>query len=498
MVAGIPPERDPRSPIVVPVEMAEQDLRWSSISMREVLKRDVLLKAAVFDIEGRHARETLEECRWPLTTLAGEHGMAEAFHRPRFKRLWVEKSDLPIHQPGQIGELNPRPAGYISPLTKTDIEALRVTKGQILLTCSGRSGSIGRAAFVSQTLDGRIFSHDLIRISCQDSNDSGYMYAFLRTQTGRTLIRSNEYGAMIPHIEPFHLETVPIPNPPHELKQRIGDLVCHSYALRDESNALLDEAEQLLIQALELPPLPELHPQYFDRSAEVRNYTVALSTLAGRLDGSYHAPIVGAIVQQLRAGAAEVTSIGDPRISRRIILPGRFARVYVGEGQGVPFFGGKGLYDLDPAKKKYLSLAHHADRIREQLTLRENMVLITCSGTIGKVTLVPRHWEKWTANQHIIRVQPTSREMAGYIYVFLATEYGRELIRRFTYGAVVDEIDDRHVAAVPIPFLKDLAVQREIGRLALDANAKRAEAYYVEQSAIRAVNEDVIHAKLDG
>jgi len=216
--------------------------------------------------------------------------------------------------------------------------------------------------------------------------------------------------------------------------------------------------------------------------------------LAGRFDASYHVPIVDSIIRRLNPEAREITNLGDPRISKRIILPGRFARVYVEEGQGIPFFGGKQIYELDPANKKYLSLVHHGKRIKEQLTLEENMVMITCSGTIGKVVLVPKHWEGWTANQHIIRVVPSNTDIAGYLYVFLATEYGRDLITRFTYGSVVDEIDDRHVSQVPFPLLKDTSIQAEINRLALEANAKRTEAYHAEQKAIRITNDEVIHA----
>jgi len=290
------------------------------------------------------------------------------------------------------------------------------------------------------------------------------------------------------------LANVPIPAPPPALKKRIHDLVMKSYDLRDESNELLDRAMRLLYDALNLPPIGRLKPRYFDLSVDLRNYTVTLSRLEGRLDASYHVPIVDTILRKLKRAAAEVTTVGDPRISKRVILPGRFARVYVKEGQGVPFFGGKQIYELDPSNKKYLSLVHHKKRIKEQLTLKKNMVLITCSGTIGKVALVPAHWDGWAANQHIIRVIPSSGDIAGYLYVFLASDYGFELIKPFTYGAVVDEIDDKHVAQVAVPLLKDAEVQAQINRLALKANEKRAQAYRAEQEAVRIVNEEVIHA----
>jgi len=90
---------------------------------------------------------------------------------------------------------------------------------------------------------------------------------------------------------------------------------------------------------------------------------------------------------------------------------------------------------------------------------------------------------------------PTSDEIAGYLYVLLASDYGRELITRFTYGAVVDEIDDRHVAQTSVPLLKEPDTQSEINQLALEANEKRAQAYYAEQEAIRIINEEVVHAE---
>jgi len=477
-----------------PADLPEEDFRWSSINLREILNKGMRLKAAVFDIDCRHARELLEQCKWPLSRVAGKDGYSNAFHRPRFKRIWLEKSDLPIYQPGQITEINPKPSGYLSKITETDIDALRVSNGQILMTCSGRSGSIGRTTLVSQTLHNRIFSHDLIRIECFDCDNTGFLYAFLQTNTGRTLVKTNEYGAMIPHIEPFHLETVPIPDPPPVMKKRIHDLVIRSYALRDESNVSLDKAKCLLYEALKLPPLEELRPRYIDKSAGLRNYSVKLSHLSGRLDASFHVPIVDSIMKRIKKEAAEITAVGDSRISKRVILPGRFARVYVQEGQGTVFFGGKEIYELHPSKKKYLSLKIHGDRIRDQLTLKQNMVMISCSGTIGKTVLVPKHWEGWTANQHIIRIEPLSDEVAGYLFVFLATDYGRELIRRLTYGSAVYEINDKHVASIPVPLLKDHAVQVEINRLALEANKYRTDAYNLEQEAIRIVNDEVIHA----
>ena len=79
-------------------------------------------------------------------------------------------------------------------------------------------------------------------------------------------------------------------------------------------------------------------------------------------------PIVDVIEQHIARTAGEIVKVGDSRISQSVILPGRFKRVYVEEGNGIVFFGGKQLYELDPSNKKYLSLKQHGDRIRDELT----------------------------------------------------------------------------------------------------------------------------------
>lgn len=478
--------------VTSPIEIPEEKLNWCIVPLSEVLQRDNRLEASVFGIEGKHAREILKQCKWPVISIWGKepHFASNVFVPGRVKRVYINKDNtnaIGFLGSSEMLDTHPSPYKWLS-RNNDKYDQFKVKKGWILISCSG---TIGNLSYVSETLARNMISQHAIRIV---SDYPGYVYSFLMTNIGKALVKTNIYGAVVSEIEPQHFAEVLIPNPPDTLKQRIHDFVVRSYALRDESNNLFDKAEVLLREALKLPSLENLEPIYFERNAGLRNYIVKLSDITGRLDGSYHVSLIDAILHQLKEEAKEVTIIGDPRISKRVILPGRFARIYVEEGQGAVFFGGKQLFELDPANKKYLSLVRHGDRIKRELLLKKDMILITRSGTIGKVALVPEHWEHWVANEHVIRVEPTSSNIAGYLYVFLNTDYGRELITRFTYGAVVDEIDAYHVSQIPIPLLKDVNVQAEINRLALEANAKRTEAYLAEQEAIRITNEEVIHA----
>ena len=478
-----------------PYEIEKEEtppFKWTSIALQEFIEKDYRLNASVYGIEGRQAREDLKKCKWDVVPFGNEF-IKYAFYLDRFARIYVDKSDgIPFILPSQITEIYPRPTKFISPESNIDIESTKAKQGQILLT---RSGTVGVVSYVTKTLRNQSLSDDVIRI--EPKNYPGYIYTYLKSYIGNLLVQTNNYGAVIKHIEPKHLNDIPIPNPPPILKQEIHNLIEESFKLRDESNDLIDEAQSLLKEALKLPNIEKLQgkSELFDKKASFSSYSMPLRKLDNRLDSSYHISIVQTIEKHLRKFAKKVTHIGDSKITQSIILPGRFKRVYVQEGTGVVFFGGKQIYELDPKNKKYLSLIHHSERIKKELMLHKNMTLITCSGTIGKVTIVPEHWEGWTANQHVIRVVPAGEDIAGYLYSWLSSDYAYPLITRYTYGAVVDEIDDNQVSQISIPLLKDDYMQKQINDKVLETSQKRVEAYELEQKALDILNKKVIYAQ---
>lgn len=467
------------------------DLKWTTVTSQEVEQAKFRLEASVFNVEAKKAKEDLKRCKFPVVPLCGNNGIATAYHRLRFRRVFVDKSDLPIFQPSQITDTNPKPELFISQHTKTNIDALRVKRNQILMTCSG---TIGKLTLVSETLENKIFSHDLLRIAAINPDDTGLIYAYIKTKTGQLVLTTNNYGAVIQHIEPEHLDNFQIPYPSEKIRKSINEKILKSFELRDKSNKLLIESEQLLIGTLKLPVIEKLKPEFFNSDFAVQNYSVPVNQLDERFDGSYHLPIVNSIIDYLLDNAEKILPLGSKELTNEVFLPGRFKRVYVDADNGKVFFGGKQIYEIDPSNKKYLSLTQHGSRIAKELLLHENMLLVTRSGTVGRVNIVPKHFENWIANDHIQRVTPKDKDIAGYLYVWLNSDYGRILIERFIYGAVVDEIDDNHLSRVPVPIIKDKAVLKKINDLALEANKLRSEAYYLEQAAIEEVNEKVIFA----
>lgn len=476
----------------IDVETNDIPLKWCSVSLSDVIFRGKRLEASVFDVEAIQALALINNGKYKTVPLYGDQGIFnKAHYGNRLKRNYVtpeHENSIGFIGSSEMLDIYPRPVKFMVDGEK--VHDLHVKEGTVLLS---RSGTIGNVTFVNKTLSKFLVSEHAIRLECTDN--SGYVYTFLKTKIGKKLVCSNIYGAVIQQIEPAHLTMVPVPDAPKEIKERIHNLIVESFKLRDESNELIDQATALLIDELKLPPISEFKQNNIKNSANVNAFSVKLSNLAGRVDASYHLPIVDKIVEHLKKYAKEVTTIGDERISKQIILAGVFKRTYVEEEYGYPFLGGKEITQLSPKTEKYLSKPIHKKRYEKELKVTENTILVTDRGTIGTTTIVPRHWNGYAVSQNVLKLVPANNNIAGYIYIFLNSEWGTELIRRQTYGSVVDMIDNNSLSSVEIPLLKNQDIQNKINDLALKANQKRYEAYILEQEALKIMDEEVIYAK---
>ncbi len=481
----------------VEIEISEAPVKWCSVSLAEMVERGKRLEASVFDVEAKQAHDLVKGNKYGCSMLLGDEGddgiIDAAYYPGRFKRIYCDRGNgVPFYLPSQMTDIYPKADKFISKLTKCDIDELRLKEKTLLLT---RSGTIGNISLVSKTLQGTVYSDDVIRVTFKNDYDLGYTYTYLKSKIGNTILQTNGYGSVITHLEPEHLSETPIPNAPVKIKKKIHDLIMQSYTLRDESNAIIDQAQALLVKELNLPSISEIKVDTLDGSKSVQTFNIKLSEMAGRADASYHVPIVDAIVDILKKNAAEVTTVGDERISKSVVLAGVFKRTYVEEEYGYPFLGGKEITQLDPKTEKFLSKAIHKLRYEKELKVTENTILVTDRGTIGTVALVPKHWNNYAVSQNVLKLVPANNDIAGYIYVFLSSEFGRILIRRQTYGSVVDMIDNHSLEMVEFPLLRNQVVQKQINEFALQANEKRYQAYLLEQKALKVLDDKVIYAK---
>lgn len=462
-----------------------EPLKYTSVSLNEVFKNKLRLEANAFNLEAKVAKEKVVNNKFGFIKLWSENGLvSNAFYPGRFKRIYTSKKDgEPFFLPSQMTEIKPKATKFISPKTYKTLVGIEIVPNNLLLS---RSGTIGNCTISSKINIGKLYSDDIIRVSFNNEFDLGYTYAFLKTNEGQLILQTNNYGAVVKHIEPEHLEGIVIPNVPDNLKKEIHEQIVASYHLRDLSNDLIDQAELILYNELQLKPIEELNSVYFDESVELRNYSTRLSELQLRMDSSYHLPNKVLAKNALKKFAAKVLPLGDNELSKSIYTGNRFKRIYVNEKNGAPYLTGKHIMELNPGghEKKYLSTDQHATQIKEQLIVEPNTILITCSGTIGKVVLTPKHWQGWVGTHDLIRLIPKDDSIAGYLFCLLNSDYGQTIIKSFSYGAVVDHIEAFHIKSIEVPLLKNKRKQKEINDLVLKANELRYKAHLKEHSAI--------------
>lgn len=461
-----------------PIEPPDESEKLSTtIKLSEVINAGKRLEASAFSIEAHNAVTVLKSSGLKLMALYGEEGLCKGGYYPgRFKRVYVKQNKgVPFLSSSEIISLRPTTSRFLSRTQNSYVGKLVPQKWDILLS---RSGTIGNIGLATDTFLGKALSEHAIRLQAPDPDTAGFVTAFLRSRYGRPQLIQGIYGSVVNQIEPEHLGRVLIPDLPPIRRIMIGQLMCEAGELRDEANRLLDEADRLLHERLELPYLRSISPTGHKSAIS----TIKASQLMGRLEGSFHDPIAIMAEKQLNELSTEVTTVGDSRVTREIRPITKFRkRTYVEKG-GIPLLSSKQLFQIDPVDVKGLAKGAHTKDLPE-IQLEENMIAVTCSGTIGRVQIIPAYMAKWTANQHATRFLAAKAMNAGYLYAWLASDYGNCLITRNSYGSVILEVDKEMFSSVPIP-LPESKIRDEIGNLVLKANQLRDEAWRKEQDAI--------------
>lgn len=216
-----------------------------------------------------------------------------------------------------------------------------------------------------------------------------------------------------------------------------------------------------------------------------------------RLDASYHASEGVKVLRTLRRWVGHSTPTSKRGVLREhdrvyatqrlerldevcqpggIFIPSRFKRIFVDDAaHGAPYLTGGSIMQADPLMGAKL-LSYKFTLNMAELVLRERMILITCSGTIGNSVYVNANFCGTVGSPDLLRIEAdTAKIPPGYLYTFLSGPLGKALIEQKTYGAVVPHIEAHHVVDLPIPRL-DVAIEERIHTLVERAASLRVDA----------------------
>lgn len=181
--------------------------------------------------------------------------LARVYNGPRFKRPYA---DLGVTSGPTIRkyftgtaltQLNGDNVKYLdaskaTPQVKKQLDALTIHRGYILVS---DSGTLGRVTYALSQHDGHVATNNLIRIVVDDIPLRGYLYEFLQSELGQSLMLKNAYGTNQEHLEPDIIADIPIPVPKSRaLIEQIGNAVISSIDELERSIASNKMAKTLL------------------------------------------------------------------------------------------------------------------------------------------------------------------------------------------------------------------------------------------------------------
>ncbi|MDP3182657.1 MAG: restriction endonuclease subunit S [Desulfobaccales bacterium] len=468
------------SPPAETLPVSESKVCSFSVHAHWLSEGDLRLDASFHADEAVRARHLLEESGFQLKNLGNPDVSQEIYNLYRFKRIYTSNPDIgyPYLSASETFMFRLQSNRWIArDKAPSPAERYFAKAGWILVSCSG---TLGRCVLVTKRMEPYFLTHDLIRII--PSLPAGFIYAFLSTWLGQALMLKEEYGGTISHLEPSHLEKIPVPLLPDDKQQAIHKKITKAYYLRDEANELLDRADELLHAELGLQRFDDSQVSYFGGVTKPKSFLLKASELDGRFDASFHFPIAKTAIEQLRTGKYLLKQLGDTDLTEHILIPPRFRRIYVSPEHGIPFLQGSHLPMMKPYDLKYLSRRAHPNL--SPWIINKGWLLITCSGTIGRIALAPTAMDGWAASQHILRIIANLLNThPGYLAAFLSTPYGQHQLTSKIYGGVVDELTENDAAEVWVPNAP-LEVQQRIGTLVEQAFEKKEEANQIEKEVI--------------
>lgn len=402
-----------------------------------------------------------------------------------FRRIYVkdESRGLPYLTGSDIIKSDIDSGKYISRKQAINLQRLILKEGWILVTCSG---TLGNVVYTNKLFEGRIGTHDLIRIIPNNKDiKSGFLYAYLVSRFGHALLTQSSYGGVVKHIEPHHIKNLPVPIFPPEIQQQIHNLIIQSAELRVEANRLLEEVESIMFTFLGITSV-----RYGKYRVSSRNINEIFKSFQKRIDAPAFINEGVNLIDDLKSKGYAFKSLKD--CEAKVTRPGIFKRVYV-KNNGYPYIKGSELSLNNPfANCVYLSKSRTP--FLNELKLRNNQILITCAGSVGDVRLITKEFEDLHAigSQDIIRIDCKEDGLlaANYIYAYLRLPFVYEYIQSLKYGSVIERIEPFHVDLIPILIPTDelfIRVSEKIARY----KENLYSAFCKESQAIQLVEKEI-------
>ena len=174
------------------------------------------------------------------------------YNPPPIKRTFTDDKAIgtPYMLPPEMFDFYWVPRKYILADKMPKIQDWFLKEDWVILT---QSGSVGKPCCATKGDENVVLSQNAIRIPPADPKTGGYIYAYLSTWIGQTLLKKDEFGITVKHIRPNQVDQIPIPDIDYNKQLEISEKVKKAFELRKQAISLLTEAQEMIYDELGAP-----------------------------------------------------------------------------------------------------------------------------------------------------------------------------------------------------------------------------------------------------
>lgn len=415
-------------------------MKTSSIEYNAYTQKGIRFDASFHLSDGLVTKRLIDSSPYPLKTIGDVS--SRIFFGNRAKRVYVTKKENGI------------PFLSSSDILRSDLENVKLASKKYMpvsdmklekgWTLISRSGTIGNCAFANAKHAQKLASEDVIRLLPNNILRGGLVYAYLASKYGYSLLTQGTFGAVIQHIEPYFVSSIPIPSFPEDFQNKINDLVLESARLREEAADVLDRAVSSVSRYIN-----SNHKEHPFKCGKVNSQEI-FHSLKMRIDP----PALindGVVAMNEVIEKMSFKRIGELGFTVR--RPGIFKRVKV--EKGIPYIKGSEIFLTNPFRRcEYLSKSRTP--FIDEMVLKSGQILVTCAGSVGDIKMITQEYEDKCAigSQDIIRIDSFTNKdelfNKEYLFTYLQLPFVYSYIQSMKYGSVIERIEPFHIESIPV------------------------------------------------
>jgi type I restriction enzyme S subunit len=354
----------------------------------------------------------------------------------RARRVYVKdrKHGVPFLSSSDILQADLENVKLASKKYTPNIEEMTLQKGWTLIT---RSGTIGNCAFANAKHAQKLASEDVIRLVPNNILKQGYIYAYLASKPGYSLLTQGTFGAVIQHIEPAFVASLPIPVLPEAFQQEVDNLIQESARLREEATDALDKAISYFNQEYPIK----------DRTSVC--YTKKLKSLELGFAAYNNNIEVDGFIAKYDSNSLKIADI-----TSSVFAPPLFKHIYLSQDNGYPFMTGSELTKFNMRYYRWLS-PRGVKNIKDYVVKKGTLLLYksgtTDGGILGNVFIADKKLDGCCLSDHVIRIVFNDDKMAYWAFAFLRSNGAIKMLQRLATGTMIPFITPERVSNMLIP-----------------------------------------------